>query len=502
MKKSFSLLITGLVFILILSACKDEDDDLNELEEEALNDSTDVTLDFRHTQMEDWGETTKKHIEDVVGQVEDDYENVDIELDGVDPQEAMERLSVEMRDGNPPDIFELEVFGDQLEEYVDEGNLLDLTDFLEESGLKDEFINLDAFTIDDKVYGLPFEGMVSGFYYNKEVLDELGGKPETWDDFISVIEAGVDEGYEPLLTQDMGMENMHFSSMFNILMERMAGGDIMNKLEEGEIEWTDDEMVSALEKFKALAETDAFTSSEEMAELQAEQDEMLEDGDMEDEEEMMDEIAEMQQKPYKQLLDGEALFVYDMSMASASPDEEEDADDMMGAMGGSPYGIVAMAEEEGKEDMVEDIGFMALPEMSDGEGDQSSLEAQMMGGYGFNGNVSDEEEEVIHKFIETFWSEESMERTAEDNGTIPARRIDHIASMDNPIQQEILDAIHDADSTFSDIFGGSMMESMLMEEIGNGLEKIAEDDESPENVAENLQKETENAIEQMGDMEW
>lgn len=495
MKKSFyALTVAGIAFILLLTACKD--DDLEELEDEA--DSSDVELDFRHTQTEEWGEARKNHMEDIVDQVTDDHENIDIELNGVDPQEAMERLSVEMRDGDPPDIFELDAFGDEMEEYVEEGNLLDLTDFLEEKGLKDEFLNLGAFTVDDRVYGLPFEGTVQGFYYNKDVLDELGGVPETWDDFIDVIEQGSEEDYTPLISQEMGLENMHLANMLNIILERTAGENAMEELSEEEAEWTDDEMVNALDKFKELSDSDFFAGADDAEKNMEKQEEMMEENDDLDDEEMMEEMEEMEQEKYKKLLEGDVLFVYDGSAASASPDEEEEEDE---AMAESPYGIVALAEEEDKEDMLDDIGFMPLPEISGGKGDQSSLEAQMMSGYGFNGNVSEEEEEAIHHFIEAFWSDESMDRAAEEGGMVPAKRVDNISSMDNPIQQEILDAIHDTDETFSSMDGSSVMQSMMMDEIGDELNELTEDNASTESVAEDLQSATDNVIDQMEEQE-
>lgn len=501
MKKYFYfLMVGGLSLILLLSACKDDDDELNELEEEAGGESSDVTLDFRHTQVEEWGELRKNHIEDVAEEVEDEYENVDIEVDGMDPEEAMERLQVEMRDGDLPDIFELDTFGNELEEYVEDDHLLDLTDFLEESGMKDEFLNLDDYTVDDKVYGLPFEGMVTGFYYNKEVLDELGGKPETWDEFIDVIEEGAAEDYTPLIAQQLGMDNTHLTSMFNIILQRTAGSDAMEELAEGEAEWTDDDMMAALEKFEDLVESDAFKDAGDMEDPYAEQAEMFEEGEEpseEEQEEMAEEAMEQEQEPYKKLLDGEAMFIYDGNTASMTPDEEDEE-----MMGDAAYGLVGIAEEEDKEDKLDEIGFMALPEISGGSGDTSSLEADMMGGYGFNGNVSDEEEEVIYDFIEAFWSEESMDRVAEDDGMIPARRIDNVSSMDNPIQEEILDAIHEADETFGDMqMSGSMTQQMLYEDIGQELQEIAEEDEDAEHVAENLQSATENTIEETEEME-
>ena len=63
------------------------------------------------------------------------------------------------------------MFGDdQLKSYAKNDQLLNLTPILNELQLKDAFFDLSAFTTDGRVYGLPFKGKTSGFYYNTKKI--------------------------------------------------------------------------------------------------------------------------------------------------------------------------------------------------------------------------------------------------------------------------------------------------------------------------------------------
>lgn len=77
--------------------------------------------------------------------------------------------------------------------------MLDLNDFLEESGLKDQFTNLEMFTFNDSVYGLPLNGYVEGIFYNKEIFEQAGVEvPETFDDLVQAVEKLKAAGYTPM----------------------------------------------------------------------------------------------------------------------------------------------------------------------------------------------------------------------------------------------------------------------------------------------------------------
>ncbi|MCQ6559757.1 ABC transporter substrate-binding protein [Paenibacillus mendelii] len=110
---------------------------------------------------------------DVVAKAEQENPGLKFELEGIDEVvNRDQKLKAEMAAGNPPDIFE--VFGGaDLNLYVKASRMLDLMPIIEELGLKDKFASLVEFTVDGKVYGLPF-GYSEGIFYNKKCSRNLG----------------------------------------------------------------------------------------------------------------------------------------------------------------------------------------------------------------------------------------------------------------------------------------------------------------------------------------
>lgn len=131
---------------------------------------------IRHTQVGADKQKRLAILEDVVGKVQSEVPGLTFKLDGVDSDvNRKEKLRGEMAAGNPPAVFDL--FGSPDSKiYAKEGKLLDLTPILEELGIKDKFSNLDPFTYEGKIYGLPIGGSGEGFFYNKEYYGSKGWK--------------------------------------------------------------------------------------------------------------------------------------------------------------------------------------------------------------------------------------------------------------------------------------------------------------------------------------
>jgi len=74
-------------------------------------------------------------------------------------------------------------------QFTSKDTLLDITDLVEQAGLKDDFNPkfLDLGVWDGRIYMIPFSADVSAMYYNKDIFREAGLDPEkpieTWDDF-------------------------------------------------------------------------------------------------------------------------------------------------------------------------------------------------------------------------------------------------------------------------------------------------------------------------------
>ena len=89
------------------------------------------------------------------------------------------KIKVAMGAGNPPCIFPT-WGGGPLYEYVKAGQVVDLTDYMEQDNYKDRFVpaSLSNVTFDDKIWGVPVENSaIAVIWYNKAVFEEYGPDP-------------------------------------------------------------------------------------------------------------------------------------------------------------------------------------------------------------------------------------------------------------------------------------------------------------------------------------
>ncbi|WP_319520515.1 sugar ABC transporter substrate-binding protein [uncultured Martelella sp.] len=88
-----------------------------------------------------------------------------------------------------PDIVLIEDYGAQKYLQSFPGAFAPMSDVVDYSGFAPYKVKL--MTVDDKVYGMPFDSGVTGLYYRRDYLDEAGFSPEdmqdiTWDRFIEI----------------------------------------------------------------------------------------------------------------------------------------------------------------------------------------------------------------------------------------------------------------------------------------------------------------------------
>ena len=128
-------------------------------------------------------------------EIETDYQRIDWD-------EYMQNILFATKSGDGPDIF---TFSGSVEDQVRSGLLLDLSDIDTSKFVEGSF---DSFTVDGKIYSMPFDIPTRSLYYNKNVLKELGWSEEeiesfpdkiadgtfTWEDFISLCQEVQEKG--------------------------------------------------------------------------------------------------------------------------------------------------------------------------------------------------------------------------------------------------------------------------------------------------------------------
>jgi raffinose/stachyose/melibiose transport system substrate-binding protein len=103
--------------------------------------------------------------------------------------------------------------GGVLKSQIEAGVLEDIT--APTAGYKDNLAQaaVNAFTLDGKIYGVPFAQSQTGFFYNKELMAKAGldgAKIKTWDDLLDAVKKLKAAGITPLMVGGADKWPIHF----------------------------------------------------------------------------------------------------------------------------------------------------------------------------------------------------------------------------------------------------------------------------------------------------
>lgn len=398
-------------------------------------------LTIRHTQVGADKQKRLAILEDVIEKVEADVPGLTFKLDGVDSDvNRKEKLRGEMAAGNPPEIFDL--FGSPDSKiYAKESKLLDLTPILEELGIKDKFTNLDPFTYEGKIYGLPIGGSGEGFFYNKEYYASKGWKaPATFAELEQQLADIKADGKVPLAgASKAGWVPLMLA---NHLWSRYAGPDVTAKFATGEAKWSDENVVKGFTKYKEWVDKGYFKKGE-----------------------LGFEYAEYT----TQFTSGEAILLYDGTWKSS----------------------VFKSGQSG-EALIGKVGFFNIPAVEGGVGDQTALMRDVNNGYGFSASVADDERQLaaIKSFIKNLFNEEMQLRGLVEDGVLPAMKIDQTIlneSITDDLMSEIVAVLNHSDSSFPAF--DSLVQADVTTEISNiQIQSLIGGQTTPEKMGADLQK--------------
>jgi raffinose/stachyose/melibiose transport system substrate-binding protein len=159
-------------------------------------------------------------------------------------------LATALEGNQGPDVMQLRAYGG-LQRY---------TDFLMPIGDKvsalEEFPGSSVDSArgreDDKIYGVPFANQALGIYYNKRIFEENGvSVPETWDEFIDVMDTLKSNGVTPLANG--GKAGWMLEIVFGTIGPNFYGGnEFYQEVTDGETTFTDQRFVNALDRMQEL----------------------------------------------------------------------------------------------------------------------------------------------------------------------------------------------------------------------------------------------------------
>lgn len=167
------------------------------------------------------------------------------------PTEAdyLDQESISMSDpSSMPNIFE-EYGGSRVLDYIEAGNLLDLTPYFDYySDWKDSFkdtawtqTDFSSYGIEG-TYGVPFSMYFISLYYNEDILSENNIDPasiKSWDDLMDACATLKENGVQPF---EMGeKDNYRFGHLHTVLNYKTYGCEVADKLGNDELSYDSEE---------------------------------------------------------------------------------------------------------------------------------------------------------------------------------------------------------------------------------------------------------------------
>lgn len=177
-------------------------------EEVAAADSGEkVVIDWWHI----WAnepDTIAKPFEELAAEYMAQHPNVEIVITTLENEAYKQKIATVMQSGEPPDIFQ-SWGGGVLGTYAEAGLVQDLTPYLAQDGWGDSLSEgaKALFVVDGKNYAVPWRAGMVGIWYNKDLFKQAGldpeNPPQTWDEFLTAVQALKDAGITPIAIGEM-----------------------------------------------------------------------------------------------------------------------------------------------------------------------------------------------------------------------------------------------------------------------------------------------------------
>lgn len=149
-----------------------------------------------------------------------------------------------------------------MQDFIDAGQVLNLTETLDELGASDAILPAAASTIQalygaGDLYALPTEFNIEGFWYNKQILADNGIEaPQTWDDLVDAAATLKDAGVQPFAAD--GKDGWPITRLVGDYIFRDLGADALQKVADGDASLTDPEYVKAADAVAELGKAGYF----------------------------------------------------------------------------------------------------------------------------------------------------------------------------------------------------------------------------------------------------
>nr|WP_274636470.1 ABC transporter substrate-binding protein [Microbacterium bovistercoris] len=330
--------------------------------------------------------------------------DVTVTMSGEAVADHLQKLSIAAQSDTLPDIFW--VYKSTAEQMLKAGKLLDLTPVLKELDLTDKFpeSTVKNFTSNKEIYGVPYQGLLTGLWVNKKILaDNDIAMPKTFDDLVA---AAKKLNAKDIPTISDGANQSSFSVWsFLTDLDRFGFEDKVAGLLDGSEKYTNDDFLRLYEHIDELRKAGAFASNVS---------------------------TQTYQQAVDQFTSGKAAMLDAGVWASSAIQESE---------------------------VAPDIAFWKGPEFSDGVGDQNIIMNVASAPFVVDHKVGKDDSKLaaVKKFIAFYYSDQAQQILV-DNGQPPVTT--YQAKVD-PAKQSVLKAALDA-TTADDVTSPQSQPDLLV----------------------------------------
>ena len=155
------------------------------------------------------------------------HPNVKINITILENEAFKTKLATTMQSGTVPDLFQ-SWGGGTLAEQAKQGMLKDIT--ADVADIKDTVSGISGWSFEGKVYGIPNDLGIIGFWYNKDLFAKAGitTLPATWTDYLADVSKLKAAGITPLAIA--GKDKWPSMHHWTNLTLRIGGGDNLAKM--------------------------------------------------------------------------------------------------------------------------------------------------------------------------------------------------------------------------------------------------------------------------------
>lgn len=195
-----------------------------------------------------------EELEKIFNSEHSDYTFKNAAVAGGGGSQAKQKLAADLAGGNPPDTFQAHA-GAELTDYIDAGQIEDVSDLYSEFKLTEAFPKtlIDRLSVDGKIYSVPSNiHRANVVWANPEVLKEAGldpnNPPADMDAWIADMKKVKEAGKTPIT---VGMAWTQLQLLETVLMSDL-GAEKYNGLFDGSTPWDGPEVTTAVNHYKEI----------------------------------------------------------------------------------------------------------------------------------------------------------------------------------------------------------------------------------------------------------